>query len=114
MRKFVIASAKRTPVGAFQGNLSGLTVTQLGKYAIEAVLSESEIDKKIVDEVIMGNVLSAGVGQAPARQAALYAGLPESTECLTVNKMCGSGLKVKSYNRAIEAQKKDMALPIKK
>ncbi len=93
MKKVVIVSAKRTPVGAFQGSLSGVKVSQLGKVAIEGVLNETGIDKSLVDEVIMGNVLSAGVGQAPARQASMYAGLPEKTECMTINKMCGSGLK---------------------
>lgn len=93
MRKVVIVSAKRTPIGSFQGSLSNLNVTELGKTAIEAVLNDSSIEKELVDEVIMGNVLSAGVGQAPARQAALYAGLPQKTEALTINKMCGSGLK---------------------
>lgn len=93
MSKAVIVAAKRTPVGAFQGALSSIPVTQLGKFAIEALLNETKISKDAVDEVIMGNVLPAGVGQAPARQAALYAGLSDKTECLTINKMCGSGLK---------------------
>ena len=93
MKKVVIVSAKRTAVGAFQGALSSLNVAKLGSAAIEAVLNETNIDKQIVNEVIMGNVLSAGVGQAPARQAALYSGLPNQVECLTINKMCGSGLK---------------------
>lgn len=93
MNKTVIVSAKRTPIGAFQGALSSLSVQKLGSIAIQSVLDESQIDKIIIDEVIMGNVLSAGVGQAPARQAALNAGLPNHVECLTINKMCGSGLK---------------------
>ncbi|MGD8781025.1 MAG: acetyl-CoA C-acetyltransferase [Ignavibacteria bacterium] len=93
MKKVVIVSAKRTPVGSFQGSLSGIKVSQLGKIAIEGVLNDTGIDGNLVDEVIMGNVLSAGVGQAPARQAAIYAGLPEKIECMTINKMCGSGLK---------------------
>lgn len=93
MRKVVITHAKRTPVGSFNGSLSSLTATQLGSIAIKAILEESKIDPNVVDEVIMGNILSAGLGQAPARQAAIYAGLPEKTECLTINKMCGSGLK---------------------
>lgn len=93
MKKVVIVSAKRTAVGAFQGALSSIGVTKLGSISIEAVLNESGIDKEIVNEVIMGNVLPAGVGQAPARQAAIYAGLPNHVECLTINKMCGSGLK---------------------
>ncbi|MBI1938015.1 MAG: acetyl-CoA C-acetyltransferase [Ignavibacteriales bacterium] len=93
MKKVVITNAKRTPVGAFNGSISSLSATQLGSIVIKALLDESKIDPALVDEVIMGNVLSAGLGQAPARQAALYAGLPEKTECLTINKMCGSGLK---------------------
>lgn len=93
MKKVVITHAKRTPVGSFNGSLSSLSATQLGSIAIKAILEESKIDPNVVDEVIMGNILSAGLGQAPARQAAIYAGLPEKTECLTINKMCGSGLK---------------------
>jgi len=93
MRKVVIVSAKRTPIGSFMGKLSSLKVSELGKIAIQAVLEEVKDNNVKIDEVIMGNVLPAGVGQAPARQAALYAGLPDETECLTINKMCGSGLK---------------------
>lgn len=93
MRKSVIVSAKRTPVGSFLGSLAALKVTELGSKAIKSILDETGIDINLIDEVIFGNVLSAGVGQAPARQAALYAGLPAKTECLTINKMCGSGLK---------------------
>lgn len=93
MEKVVITSAKRTPVGSFNGTLSSLPAAKLGSIAIKAVLDESSIDANLIDEVIMGNVLTAGQGQAPARQAAIYAGLPEKTECLTINKMCGSGLK---------------------
>lgn len=93
LRDVVIVSAKRTPVGAFQGSLSSIAAPQLGATAIKAVLNETKIDIDSIDEVIMGNVLSAGQGQAPARQAALGAGLPDSVECLTINKMCGSGLK---------------------
>ncbi|HPN37776.1 MAG TPA: thiolase family protein [Melioribacteraceae bacterium] len=93
MKKVVIVSAKRTAIGSFQGVLSGLTAAKLGAEAIKSVLLESKIDINLIDEVIMGNVLSAGQGQAPARQATLYAGLPNKTEALTINKMCGSGLK---------------------
>ena len=92
-RQVVIAGGKRTPVGAFQGSLATVPATRLGATAIQAALEVSGVSGDSVDEVIMGNVLSAGQGQAPARQAALYAGLPKSVECLTVNKMCGSGLK---------------------
>lgn len=93
MRKSVIVAAKRTAVGSFQGGLSSLTATQLGSLAIKAVLEETRIPKEVVNEVIMGNVLPAGVGQAPARQAALFADLPVQVECMTINKVCGSGLK---------------------
>ena len=93
MKKVVITSAKRTPIGSFNGSLSSFSAAQLGSFAIKAVLDDSKIDKNIVDEVIFGNVLTGGQGQAPARQAAIYAGLPDKTECLTINKMCGSGLK---------------------
>ena len=92
-RQVVIAGGKRTPVGAFQGSLATVPATRLGATAIQAALEVSGVSGDSVDEVIMGNVLSAGQGQAPARQAALYAGLPKSVECLTINKMCGSGLK---------------------
>lgn len=93
MKKAVIVSAKRTPIGSFQGALASVPATTLGSTVIKAVLDEVKLDYNLVDEVIMGNVLPAGLGQAPARQAAIYAGLPDNTECLTINKMCGSGLK---------------------
>lgn len=93
MKKVVITSAKRTPIGSFGGSLSSLTAGQLGSIAIKGVLEDSKISPELIDEVIMGNVLTAGMGQAPARQAALFAGLPEKTECMTINKVCGSGLK---------------------
>lgn len=93
MKKAVIVSAKRTAIGSFNGVLSSYSSPQLGSFAIKSVLEHSQIDPNIIDEVIMGNVLMAGQGQAPARQAALFAGLPEKVECLTINKMCGSGLK---------------------
>lgn len=93
MKKVVIVSAKRTAIGSFNGVLSGFTAAQLGSKAINAVIEDTGIDKKAIDEVIMGNVLTGGQGQAPARQAALFAGLPEKVECMTINKMCGSGLK---------------------
>ena len=93
MKKIVINSAKRTPVGSFNGALSSLSAAQLGSLTIKSVLEDTKIDLNLVDEVIMGNVLTAGLGQAPARQAAIYAGLPDKTETMTINKMCGSGLK---------------------
>jgi acetyl-CoA C-acetyltransferase len=89
----VIASAARTPVGGFQGALKALTAPQLGAAAIRAAIERAGIAPADVDEVIMGNVLPAGQGQAPARQASLGAGLPESTGCMTINKVCGSGMK---------------------
>jgi len=93
MKKVVITTAKRTPIGSFSGLLSSLSAGQLGSIAIKGVLEESKISPELVDEVIMGNVLTGGQGQAPARQAAIFAGLPNKTECMTINKMCGSGLK---------------------
>ena len=93
MDKVVIVSAKRTAIGSFGGSLASFTAPQLGSYTIKAVIEDSKIEHSLVDEVIMGNVLTAGLGQAPARQAALFAGLGDKTECMTINKMCGSGLK---------------------
>jgi acetyl-CoA C-acetyltransferase len=89
----VILSSRRTPVGAFQGALAGLTGPQLGAAALKAALADSKIPAAEIDEVIMGCVLSAGLGQAPARQAALGAGIPASTPATTVNKMCGSAMR---------------------
>jgi acetyl-CoA C-acetyltransferase len=89
----VILSARRTPVGAFQGALASVTAPQLGAVAIKAALADSGLTAAQVDEVIMGCVLSAGLGQAPARQAALGAGLPSSIPTTTVNKMCGSAMR---------------------
>jgi acetyl-CoA C-acetyltransferase len=93
MQRAVIVSACRTPIGSFQGKLSRLSSTQLGSVAIKEALDRTHLAADQVDEIIMGNVLSAGVGQAPARQAALGAGLPYDVTCTTVNKVCGSGLK---------------------
>ncbi len=89
----VIVSYARTPIGSFLGSLSSVSATKLGAIAIEGAIKKINLSKESVDQVIMGNVLSAGLGQAPARQAAIYSGLPESVESLTINKMCGSGLK---------------------
>jgi acetyl-CoA C-acetyltransferase len=89
----VIASAARTPMGGFQGALKSLAARDLGAAAIRAAVERAGIAPADVDEVIMGNVLPAGQGQAPARQAALQAGLPDSTGCTTINKVCGSGMK---------------------
>lgn len=92
-QKVIITGAVRTPIGAFQGALSPLTAPQLGSRAIAEAISRAGLQPDQIDEVLMGNVLSAGLGQAPARQAALGAGLPDSVPCTTINKVCGSGLK---------------------
>lgn len=89
----VILSARRTPVGAFQGAFASVTAPQLGSVAIKAALADSGLAAAQIDEVIMGCVLSAGIGQAPARQAALGAGIPSSVPATTVNKMCGSAMR---------------------
>jgi acetyl-CoA C-acetyltransferase len=88
----VIVAAKRTPIGAFQGTLSGATAPHLGAAAIEGAVNACRIDAGDIDRVLMGCVLPAGLGQAPARQAALDAGIPEGVPCVTINKMCGSGM----------------------
>jgi acetyl-CoA C-acetyltransferase len=93
MTEVVIIGAARTPIGAFLGGLAPLAAPQLGAIAIRAALERSGVPLDQIDEVFMGNVVQAGVGQAPARQAALGAGLPQSVPCTTVNKVCGSGLK---------------------
>ena len=93
----VIVAAARTPMGGFQGDFSSLTCAQLGSAAINAALERSTLSANQIDEVIMGCVLPAGQGQAPARQAALGAGLPLGTGCTTVNKMCGSGMRAAMF-----------------
>ncbi len=93
MTEVVIASAARTPIGSFQGALSTVPGPKLGAVAIKAAVERAGIDPELVDECIMGCVLPAGVGQAPARQAALFAGLGQRAHCMTINKVCGSGLK---------------------
>ncbi|MCS7076005.1 MAG: acetyl-CoA C-acyltransferase [Bacteroidia bacterium] len=93
MKEVYIAAAKRTAVASFGGALSSLSATQLGAAAIKAAVQQAGIKPDEVQEVIMGNVMSAGVGQAPARQAAKFAGLPNSVICTTVNKVCASGMK---------------------
>ena len=92
-KKVVIVSASRTPIGSFMGSLSSLTAAQLGSTAIKGALDKINLDPSLVQEVFMGNVVQAGVGQAPARQAALGAGIPNSVPCTTVNKVCASGMK---------------------
>jgi len=93
MKEVVIVSAVRTPIGSFLGSLSDISASKLGAAAIKAALQKIDLDPSLVDEVFMGNVVQAGVGQAPAKQAALYAGLPDSIPCTTVNKVCASGMK---------------------
>lgn len=93
MKEVYIVSAVRTPMGSFGGSLSPISATQLGAIAIKGALSRISLDPKEVTEVYMGNVLQANVGQAPARQAAKFAGLPDSVHCTTINKVCASGMK---------------------
>src|SRR5204863_9555254 len=93
MRDAVLVSAVRTPTGKFLGALKGLSATELGALVVAEAVRRAAIDPAIVDECIMGNVISAGLGQAPARQAALRGGLADHVAALTINKVCGSGLK---------------------
>ncbi len=93
MKDVVIVSAVRTPIGSFGGALSGISAPKLGATAISAALKKAGIQPKDVEEVLMGNVLQAGIGQAPARQAAIYAGISENVPCTTINKVCSSGMK---------------------
>ena len=99
----VIASAARTPMGGFQGELSAVTAPQLGSVAIAAALARSGVKGEEVGEVIMGCVLPAGMGQAPARQASFGAGIPEAVGCTTINKMCGSGMKAAMFGHDLIA-----------
>ena len=92
-KKIVIVSAVRTPIGSFMGALSTVSAIQLGATAIKGALNKINLNPELIDEVFMGNVVQAGVGQAPARQAAIFAGLPVSVACTTVNKVCASGMK---------------------
>ncbi len=92
-KKVVIVAAVRTPIGSFMGALSTVSAPHLGATVIKGALHKINLDPNLVDEVIMGNVVQAGVGQAPARQAAIYAGLPNTVACTTVNKVCASGMK---------------------
>ena len=93
MKEVVIVSAVRTPIGSFMGGLSTVPATRLGATAIEAALKRINLDPSLVNEVLMGNVVQAGNGQAPARQAAIYAGIPNTVPCTTINKVCASGMK---------------------
>jgi len=93
MPRPVVVSACRTPIGSFGGRLSTISATQLGSCVVKEAVQRVELNSEGIDELIMGNVLQAGLGQAPARQAAIGAGLPYDVTCTTVNKVCGSGLK---------------------
>ena len=93
MKEVVIVSVARTPIGSFMGSLASIPATELGAVAIKGALEKIQLDPNLVDEVYMGNVVSAGLGQAPARQAAISAGIPNTVPCTTVNKVCSSGMK---------------------
>jgi len=93
MKEVFICDALRTPIGSFLGSLSSIPAPKLAAELIKKIVERNGLTGEEINEVIMGNVLSAGIGQAPARQAALFGGLPESVECMTINKVCGSGLK---------------------
>ena len=99
IREVVIVSAARTPIGSFLGGLSSIPAPRLGAVAIKAALERANVDAKLVDQVIMGNVLSAGQGQAPARQAMIYAGIPQGCPAMTINKVCGSGMQAVNLAR---------------
>ena len=93
MKEVVIVSAVRTPIGSFSGKLAKLSATKLGSFAIKGAIDKINLDYKLVDEVYMGNVMQANLGQAPARQAAIFAGLSNNVPCTTINKVCSSGMK---------------------
>ena len=93
MKEVVIVSAARTAVGAFNGSLSGFSAPQIGSFAIKEAVKRAGIKPEEIDEVLMGNVLQGGLGQAPARQASIAAGVPNTVSATTINKVCGSGLK---------------------
>lgn len=93
MKEVVIVSIARTPIGSFLGSLSGIPAPKLGAIAIKGALDKINLSPELVDEVLMGNVVQAGTGQAPARQAAIFAGIPDSVPCTTINKVCASGMK---------------------
>src|SRR5215218_7087730 len=110
-RQPVIVAAARTPIGKFLGALAPLSAPELGAAAIRAALERSKVPADQIDEVIMGNVIQGGVGQAPARQAALKGGIPATVSAMTINKVCGSGLKsVMLASQAIKAGDLDVAV----
>src|SRR6266853_2968062 len=107
----VIISGCRTPVGKFQGSLSDLSATQLGAIVVREAVKRSGVEPGSVDECIMGNVISAGLGQNPARQAAIYGGLPPEVGAMTINKVCGSGLKAVALGaQAIQTGNSDIVV----
>jgi acetyl-CoA C-acetyltransferase len=109
--KVVIVSAKRTPIGSFQGNFESLKATELGSRVIEKNINDISINPKEIDETIMGCVLPAGLGQAPARQAAMGAGIPSESGATTINKMCGSGMKSIMFGHdSIKAQQNNIVV----
>jgi len=111
MRETYICSYSRTPIGSFRGSLSSISATELGSISIKSTIGKINFDKSRIDEVIMGNVLSANLGQAPARQSSLGAGLSESIGCMTINKVCGSGLKtIMLGDQSIKAGNSDIVL----
>ena len=93
MKEVVIVSVARTPIGSFLGSLSSIPAPKLGSIAIKGALDKINLNPNLIDEVLMGNVVQAGTGQAPARQAAIYAGIPDTVPCTTINKVCASGMK---------------------
>src|ERR1051326_7570851 len=107
----VIVSFARTPMGGFQGAFSAVSASELGSCAVKAAVERSKIDTALIDEIIMGCVVSAGLGQAPARQAALGAGMPKSVRASTINKMCGSGMQaVIMADQALQAGSADVVI----
>ena len=110
-KKAVIVSAVRTPIGSFMGGLSSITAPKLGAAAIKGALEKIQLDPNLVNEVYMGNVVQAGVGQAPARQAAIFAGLSNEVACTTINKVCASGMKaVMLASQAIQCGDADIVI----
>src|SRR6516165_9368454 len=111
MKDLVILSAARTPIGSFLGKLSALSAPALGSVAIRAALERAGVKPEEVEQVIFGNVLQAGIGQAPARQASLGAGIPNTVPCITVHKVCGSGMRaVMDAANAIAAGEYELAV----
>ena len=111
MKKVVIVSYSRTPMGSFGGSLSTVSATKLGSIAIKGAMDKINLDPNIIDEVYMGNVISSGLGQAPAKQAAIFAGINNNTPCTTINKVCSSGMKsVMIAAQSIQAGENDIVI----